>query len=227
MASRSPNSEAVPKGPSTSGSNTAPSIKQQQNPKTQQNPRQQQQQRPVGNNADGAVAKKNPKEMTKAERRELQERQRAAKAAATANASAGGGAGGKGGTKSTPGGNNASTSQTSSRRRSIVGAGGAPPDTPSRPSHAHGHVAGADDTSGEAARGLRIFSHFGTPKPVSSKGSDVDRRAIHPAIIRLGLQFSGFKITGANARCIATLTAFKTVRISCDATFCASLLRVS
>lgn len=220
MASRIPNSEAVPKGPSTSGSNTAPSIKQQQNPKIQQNPRQQQQQqqRPVGNNADGttpsgALAKKNPKEMTKAERRELQERQRAAKAAATANASAGGGPGGKGGTKPTPGGNNASPSQTSSRRRSIVGAG-APPDTPSRSSHAHAHAAGADDTSAEAARGLRIFSHFGTPKPVSSKGSDVDRRAIHPAIIRLGLQFSGFKITGANARCIATLAAFKTVRIS-------------
>ncbi|GAV99442.1 eukaryotic translation initiation factor 2B delta subunit [Lentinula edodes] len=34
---------------------------------------------------------------------------------------------------------------------------------------------------------------------------------IHPAIVKLGLQFSEFKICGANARCIATLTAFKTV----------------
>lgn len=34
---------------------------------------------------------------------------------------------------------------------------------------------------------------------------------IHPAIQRLALQFSEFKITGANARCIATLTALKSV----------------
>lgn len=57
------------------------------------------------------------------------------------------------------------------------------------------------------ARGLLIFSHFGLPKPVNAAKGD-----IHPAIARLALQFSTFKITGANARCIATLTAFKTVR---------------
>lgn len=66
-------------------------------------------------------------------------------------------------------------------------------------------------TSAEAepvnARGLRIFSHFGLPKPVSVAKGD-----IHPTILRLALQFSDFKISGANARCIATLTAFKTVR---------------
>ncbi|KAG0702352.1 hypothetical protein DFH29DRAFT_922014 [Suillus ampliporus] len=61
-------------------------------------------------------------------------------------------------------------------------------------------------TSDDSARGLRIFSHFGLPKPPGPTKGD-----IHPAIIRLGLQFSEFKIAGANARCIATLTAFKTV----------------
>ena len=70
-----------------------------------------------------------------------------------------------------------------------------------------GSLAG-DELSGKS-RGLRIFSHFGLPKPVSH----VVKGDIHPAIIRLGLQFSEFKISGANARCIATLTAFKTVRI--------------
>ena len=67
-------------------------------------------------------------------------------------------------------------------------------------------VAG-DDLAG-SSRGLRIFSHFGLPKTVShiAKGN------VHPAIVRLGLQFSDFKISGANARCIATLTAFKEVR---------------
>jgi|ERR1700722_2950275 len=63
----------------------------------------------------------------------------------------------------------------------------------------------ADDRE-ENSRGLRIFSHFGLQKPVISVKGD-----IHPAIIRLGLQFSEFKICGANARCIATLIAFKTV----------------
>ena len=64
------------------------------------------------------------------------------------------------------------------------------------------------------ARSLRIFSHFGLPKPVSVVKGD-----IHPTILRLALQFSNFKITGANARCIATLSAFKTVR-------CASVLLI-
>jgi translation initiation factor eIF-2B subunit delta len=68
-----------------------------------------------------------------------------------------------------------------------------------------------DDREGKS-RGLRIFSHFGLPKPVSIavKGD------IHPTIVRLGLQFSEFKISGANARCIATLTAFKIVRPTCE-----------
>ncbi|KII95883.1 hypothetical protein PLICRDRAFT_98953 [Plicaturopsis crispa FD-325 SS-3] len=57
------------------------------------------------------------------------------------------------------------------------------------------------------ARGLRIFAHFGLPK----SSAHVIKGDIHPAIVRLGLQFSSFRITGANARCIATLTAFKTV----------------
>lgn len=65
----------------------------------------------------------------------------------------------------------------------------------------------ADPMGKNQARGLLIFSHFGLPKPVNAAKGD-----IHPAIARLALQFSTFKITGANARCIATLTAFKTVR---------------
>jgi translation initiation factor eIF-2B subunit delta len=56
---------------------------------------------------------------------------------------------------------------------------------------------------------LKIFSHFGLTKraPTVVKPDVV----IHPAIIRLGLQFSEFSIVGSNARCIATLTAFKKV----------------
>ncbi|KAF9055050.1 IF-2B-domain-containing protein [Hymenopellis radicata] len=66
-----------------------------------------------------------------------------------------------------------------------------------------------DVSSGLKSRGLRIFSHFGVPKQLGSGVKGVSD--IHPAIIRLGLLFSEFKICGANARCIATLSAFKTV----------------
>ncbi|KAL4075754.1 eukaryotic translation initiation factor 2B delta subunit [Scleroderma citrinum] len=125
--------------------------------------------------------------MTKAERRELQERQRAAKAAAKSAAP---------GTTPAPAKSNAAS------------AGGAGRDTP-QPAAAPkkpGKATDAKPGKSEAARGLRIFSHFGLPKSPSVTKGDV-----HPAIIRLGLQFSDFKITGANARCVAMLNAFKTV----------------
>ncbi|KAF7353017.1 hypothetical protein MVEN_01269300 [Mycena venus] len=57
------------------------------------------------------------------------------------------------------------------------------------------------------SRSLRIFSHFGLTK----HGHGGVKGDIHPCIIRLALQFSEFRICGANARCIATLNAFKTV----------------
>lgn len=138
---------------------------------------------------------KSQKQMTKAERREQQERQRAAKAA----------------TKPTglqPSGSNQKPNQAKK---------GAPPATATSASVKKGGK-GQDgkptkemkeSTIDDSARGLRIFSHFGLPKPPGPTKGD-----IHPAIVRLGLQFSEFKIAGANARCIATLTAFKTVR--CD-----------
>ena len=56
-------------------------------------------------------------------------------------------------------------------------------------------------------RGLRIFSHFGASGHLGQK----IKGEIHPSIIRLGLLFAEYKITGANARCISALTAFKSV----------------
>ncbi|KAI0771951.1 eukaryotic translation initiation factor 2B delta subunit [Trametes elegans] len=153
---------------------------------------------PTGEPSTGQ--QKSQKTMTKAERRELQERQRAAKAAKAANgvngkpkdqtAPAGGGPKSKGG--------RASDSQTKAS---------APASTRVAEKTKTGQATTvADPMAKNQARGLLIFSHFGLPKPVSAAKGD-----IHPAIARLALQFSTFKITGANARCIATLTAFKTV----------------
>lgn len=153
------------------------------------------------------IARKNPKDMTKAERREMQERQRAAKASNLSS-------GGKGSSKGT------GKDATATPKR--------PPNSSDTPKaiNAHSHstpikqakdVAHAQSSGNmqhtqlqqSESRGLRIFAHFGLTKPPSNAKGDAQQ--IHPAIVRLGLQFAAFKIVGANARCIATLTAMKNV----------------
>ena len=155
-------------------------------------------------------APKSQKQMTKAERRELQERQRAAKAAAAAT---------KAPTTGTQTGGPAakqphqipSTSshpkKSSKGGESPVQAKGSLAVGPSGPPHksTKESKAAAEDSAG---RGLRIFSHFALQKPVGH----VAKGDVHPAIDRLGLMFAEFKICGANARCIATLSIFKRVR---------------
>ncbi|KAI0773997.1 eukaryotic translation initiation factor 2B delta subunit [Fomes fomentarius] len=149
-----------------------------------------------------ATQQKSQKQMTKQERRELQERQRAAKAAkATTN-----------NVISKPQGGNqpAAASGAPSRRAGRVSDAASKLPSASVAKTVEKVKAGqtslADQSARNQARGLLIFSHFGLPKPVSTAKGD-----IHPVIARTALQFSSFRITGANARCIATLTAFKTV----------------
>jgi translation initiation factor eIF-2B subunit delta len=161
------------------------------------------------------------KSMTKAERRELQEKQRAAKAAAKASGSTG--QTNKPATKQPEGGGEKSSGKQSGKQSS-----GSGPSTQSSAHHQRrasrvGSIGGeiiwpgggpsgniASDLASRSVnpRGVRIFSHFGLQhKSGASKG------LVHPAIVRLGLLFSDFKITGANARCLATLIAFKRVRV--------------
>jgi translation initiation factor eIF-2B subunit delta len=64
----------------------------------------------------------------------------------------------------------------------------------------------AEEADGRS-RGLRIFSHFALQKPVVH----VAKGNVHPAIVHLGLMFAEFRICGANARCIATLSVFRRV----------------
>jgi len=165
------------------------------------------------------IAKPSQKSLTKAERRELQEKQRAAKAALKQQTQ-------QQGNTAQPSQPKPAQSPQSARKelqhgKQLQGAGpvakAKPPTTPHRksflaetpwkgvPTDASTAVA-AEDPSMRQSHGLRIFSHFGQPKPTAQAKGD-----IHPAIIRLGLLFSEFKICGANARCIATLTAFKQV----------------
>ncbi|KAI9001289.1 eukaryotic translation initiation factor 2B delta subunit [Trametes punicea] len=160
---------------------------------------------PPPNGEPSTAPQKSQKTMTKAERRELQERQRAAKAAKTSANGAPGKQGGKPKDQTPVAGG--ATKQKSTRASEIQAKPAAPAATKAAEKAKASQAAfAADATAKNQARGLLIFSHFGLPKPVSAAKGD-----IHPAIVRLALQFSTFKITGANARCIATLTAFKTV----------------
>lgn len=68
------------------------------------------------------------------------------------------------------------------------------------------------DLEAQRRHQTRIFAHFAVPKKEGGIGVGI-KGEIHPAIIRLGRQFADMKIVGANARCIAMLVAFKTVRI--------------
>lgn len=157
------------------------------------------------------------KSMTKAERRELQEKQRAAKAAAKASGSTG--QPNKPVTKQSEGGGEKSSGKQSGKQGSGSGPSTQPqPQHQRRASRAGGDIIrpgggfGGNIATDLASRtinprGVRIFSHFGLQQK-----SGAGKGLIHPAIVRLGLLFSDFQITGANARCLATLTVFKHVR---------------
>ncbi|CAG8715217.1 21297_t:CDS:2, partial [Gigaspora rosea] len=64
-----------------------------------------------------------------------------------------------------------------------------------------------------AEKAARAAGNAAVPskKPASGANTGLAPKEIHPAILVLGLQFSEFKICGANARCIAALTAFQKV----------------
>ena len=137
--------------------------------------------------------------MTKAERRELQEKQRAAKEAAKAQATAGG----------------AGSASTSTKSPKV------PPHTP-KPSHQPAASSTPSKQKPSANEPVkepdmavhhrsRIFAHFAKHRTGAPLGTGV-KGEVHPAIVRLGTQFAEMKIVGSNARCIAMLQAFKQVR---------------
>ncbi|CAG8473223.1 3696_t:CDS:2 [Diversispora eburnea] len=148
-------------------------------------------------------AKKSNKEMTKAERRELQERQRAAKGKTAKTA------------------NNVVTPSKKPVQGSMTnlegGAGGTTSETSVTPSaHSESGVTVKNidlkpkdilhkrDNNKQVA----LFSHLEIPKGANTSTAP---KEIHPSVLVLGLHFSEFKICGANARCIATLTALQKV----------------
>ena len=159
----------------------------------------QNQQRP---HSDINPEKKSQKQMTKAERRELQEKQRAAKEAAKAQAAAGGGGGG-------------ASSTASSRPAKVLSQTPKPShqsaasfSTPSKQKPSAGEPVKEPEMA--VHHRSRIFAHFAKHRTGAPLGTGV-KGEVHPAIVRLGTQFAEMKIVGSNARCIAMLQAFKQV----------------
>ncbi|KAK9898355.1 nagb/rpia/CoA transferase-like protein [Cystobasidium minutum MCA 4210] len=171
---------------------------------------------PAGPPAAGqAGPRKAMKEMTKAERRAIQEAQRAAKAKereekqpakkggqegakkkdAPAAGSSRNAEGGSGSRKQQTGQNSQQTAQTTSTNDSTL------------PGHHYAQTSAA----GATASPLSMFLHLDPPKSAKSLNAKIHKEQIHPSILRLALQYADFRIVGANARCIAMLEAFKEV----------------
>lgn len=137
------------------------------------------------------------KSMTKAERRELQEKQKAEKAA---RISAGLPASRKQAAQVAGQPNSGfSPNPSKSLATSFPGA------------EAEKAIAAAEST-GQAKKRERLtkeiglFAHLDPPKFANTASAPKD---LHPAVVNVGLQMAQFKICGANARCVATLNAFR------------------
>ncbi|KAF9915610.1 hypothetical protein FBU30_001862 [Linnemannia zychae] len=152
-----------------------------------------------GGNKGGSQKPSAPsqKSMTKAERRELQERQKAEKAA---RVSAGLPASGKKAAQVLNQSNSGfSPNPSKSLATSFPGA------------EAEKAIAAAESTGQTRRREkltkeIGLFAHLDPPKFANTALAPKD---LHPAVIHAGLQMAQFKICGANARCVATLNAFR------------------
>ncbi|KAG0291131.1 hypothetical protein BGZ96_005465 [Linnemannia gamsii] len=137
------------------------------------------------------------KSMTKAERRELQEKQKAEKAA---RVSAGLPASGKKAAQVLNQPNSGfSPNPSKSLATSFPGA------------EAEKAIAAAESTGQTRRREkltkeIGLFAHLDPPKFANTALAPKD---LHPAVVHAGLQMAQFKICGANARCVATLNAFR------------------
>ncbi|KAJ3369244.1 Eukaryotic translation initiation factor 2B, subunit 4 delta, 67kDa [Kappamyces sp. JEL0680] len=165
-------------------------------------------QRPEG------TARPPKKKLSKAEARELQERQRAEKAARNA---AGGSA--KNPAKSAQGSQKPTKGASSPPRQpsevNLIGATGPSPSSagtptfrpPTKKQYKKDPVANPRD-----GKVVSLFSHlaqFDSDYNVAKEKSS--KAIVHPIVISLGIQYSNNAISGGNARCLALLLALKRV----------------
>ncbi|KAG0022770.1 hypothetical protein BGZ80_011180 [Entomortierella chlamydospora] len=137
------------------------------------------------------------KSMTKAERNELQQRQKAEKAARLAAGLPASRA--KAAQVLAQPNSGFSPNPSKSLATSFPGA------------EAEKAIAAAESTSQAKKRErltkeMGLFAHLDPPKFANTASAPKD---LHPAVVNVGLQMAQFKICGANARCVATLSAFR------------------
>jgi len=216
-----------------------PSQQQQQQQSSQtSSQQQQQQQQQQGAGRRAAREYREPPErperlqLTKAQRREQQEAQRAKKEAERAaklggKGQAGGGKGGAGAGKATPApsSDNHSFADAPARRANDAGEAGRPPPAGDvrRGSNEKGLAGGKAGRLGKAGaregdlaamHSVQLFSHLQQFQAVSVEGvmanSEVAAQ-VHPAVLQLGLRYADGSVRGASARCVAMLVAFRTL----------------
>lgn len=173
-----------------------------------------QQQKPPSNANAGEFQKGPPrKQMTKAERRELQERQRAEKAAKQAAA------GGVGGSNNPP----AKQSKPNTLASNLTGSESTLSNLARQSSTSK--ITGTVSSAGkkqykkaqipdpnEDGKVVSLFAHLAQfDSEVNLARERSAKGTIHPIVIQLGIQYSEHMITGGNARCLALMLAFKKV----------------
>lgn len=142
--------------------------------------------------SSGSLEKPEKKQLTKAERRAIQEAQRAAKAAKTTE-------------KTTP---PAATKRECSEPK--VGASVKSKSDTNTPSKSHKSSSGRAviKRSPQQQHRVKLFNHLYTDiSPVTPVNSNEN----HPAIVRLGVQYSGGVVKGCNARGLAFMNTIRSV----------------
>lgn len=61
------------------------------------------------------------------------------------------------------------------------------------------------------AYAIQLFTLPSSPPPPPPNVRSIPASAIHPAVVRLGLQYSQGLVNGSNARCMALLAVFRKV----------------
>lgn len=143
----------------------------------------------AANDADA----KSSKQLTKAERRAIQEAQRAAKAAKSQSAAP------------------STKSKSESKSKAPTTPTGAAPATNEvevkKPSIKRRNSRKSPTKSASLHR-VKLFNHLYADKTTSPINA-LNSSTIHPAIVRLGTQYSSGIVRGSNARCLAFMNAMK------------------
>jgi len=138
------------------------------------------------------ISKPSMKELNKAERRAIQEKQRADKAALKGSPAPS--------SSSKPGSKSATTAKTPTH-----------PPHASRPTRSNSAAKKIDPII-DFPHSLQLFLHLEPPVTTHTlNASHKSNPALHHSILRVAQLFAQFKIVGSNARCMAMLEAFKQV----------------